>query len=60
MQYEIADGINSLRVFGVKAYWNILSHAFLMVFDGFCKDKSLHAIHEEILAAHGEGITFPH
>jgi hypothetical protein len=59
MQYEIAEGIKSLRVFGVRAYWNILSHAFLMVLNGFSKDKCLYAIHEEMLAAYGESITFP-
>lgn len=59
MQFEISDRIKSLRVFGVRAYWNILSHAFLLSLNGSCKDKSVYAIHEEILSAHGEGITFP-
>ncbi len=58
-QYEIADGIKSLRVFGVRAYWNILSHAFLMSLAGIYKHKSLYAIHESLLAAHGDSISFP-
>ncbi len=59
MQYEIANGIKSRRVFGVRAYWNILSHAFLMLLKGSCKGEDLYARHEEILSAHGEDITFP-
>jgi hypothetical protein len=59
MQYEIADGIKSHRVFRVKAYWNVLSHAFVVLLNGLCKSEDLYAIHEEILGVHGEGITFP-
>jgi hypothetical protein len=59
IQYEIADRIKSFHVFGAKAYWNILSHGFMILLNGFGKHKSLYAMHEEILTQHGEDVTFP-
>jgi len=55
----IADGLESNRVFGVCAYWNILSHVFMMAAGGRMDRRSLNYLCEQILDRHGDSVVFP-
>ena len=55
----IADGIESNRVFGVPAYWNILAHVFVEAAAGRAVGRSLNYACEQILDRHGDRVVFP-
>jgi hypothetical protein len=59
LQSRIADSIRSKNVFGVRAYWNVLAHAF-MEMSGECPSrKSLNYACEQILDTFGDRVIFP-
>jgi hypothetical protein len=54
----IADGIKSMTVFGVPAYWNALSHAFMRTLCGRHCRKPIRYVYEKALAEHGADFAF--
>jgi hypothetical protein len=58
-RYVISDYIKSPRVFGVTAYWNILSHAFMFSIQYPGQDDSIYATHERLLSVWGDEVVFP-
>ena len=55
----IADGIESNRVFGVPAYWNILAHLFIEAVHDRIGRRSLNYVCGQILDRHGDRVVFP-
>jgi len=55
----IADGIESNRIFGVRAYWNIVAHVFLEAARGRVDGRSLNYACERILDRQGDRVVFP-
>jgi|SRR6516225_1624566 hypothetical protein len=48
----------ALNVFGVRAEWNSLSHAFVMRLENRGLGRSIYATHEMLLSRHGDQHAF--
>lgn len=59
LRYAVADAIGSDRVFGVRAWWNVLSHAFMLHLQDRGFGRSIYATHETLLSIQGGGYAFP-
>jgi len=55
----IADGLKSRNVFRICAYWNVLSHAYMIANRIQRGRKSLSYIYNQILDKFGSGAVFP-
>lgn len=55
---RIADAIKSKSVFGIRAYWNILAHAFIDAIGDYRTRRSLNYTCERILDASGDRTVF--
>jgi hypothetical protein len=56
---ELSEAIKSNDVFGIRAYWNVLAHAFMERFRDLPIRRSLNYVHEHILDTAGSGTLFP-
>jgi hypothetical protein len=59
LQGRIAQATKSKNVFGVRAYWNILAHAFIEASGDRPSRKSLNYACEQILDTSGDRVIFP-
>lgn len=59
LRYMIADVLKSDNVFGVRAYWNVLAHAFAVSIRYPGRDGSIYATHERLLSVWGDRVVFP-
>jgi len=58
LQSAVAGALGSRRVFGVRAWWNVLSHAFCLHLCGRGLGRSIYATHEMLLSVYGAGCAF--
>jgi hypothetical protein len=56
---SIADALQSKNVIPVRAYWNVLAHAFMRKLSGRDCRRSLNYIYEQTLDRHGSQVAFP-
>jgi hypothetical protein len=59
LRERISEAAKSCDVFGVRAYWNVLVHAFMRRASDNYLRTSLNYIHEQLLDAYGSGAVFP-
>lgn len=55
----LADGLKSNNVFRIRAYWNVLSHAFMIAQRARRGRNSLNYIYDQILDRFGSQTVFP-
>jgi hypothetical protein len=55
----LAERLRSTRVIGIRAYWNVLSHALLQVARDGTQQRSLNWPCEDILDRLGDRVAFP-
>lgn len=55
----IADGLKSKNVFRICAYWNVLSHAYIIAYKIQRGRKSLNYVYNQILDTFGSEAVFP-
>jgi hypothetical protein len=55
----MADALRSKNVFPIRAYWNVLAHAFMRKLSGRDCRRSLNYICEQTLDRHGHHVAFP-
>ncbi len=59
IQAMLSDTWQTRTVFGVRARWNLLAHAFMRALANRQERHSLSQIHEQLLDAFGSGAVFP-
>jgi hypothetical protein len=59
MQAMLSDRWQIMTVFGVRARWNLLAHAFMRTLANRWERRSLSYIHEQLLDVFGGGAVFP-
>jgi hypothetical protein len=58
-QAMLSDRWQTRTVFGVRARWNLLAHAFMRALANRWERRSLNYMHEQLLDAYGGGAVFP-